>query len=100
MAKEAGSIADAQGVLRTKDSTLQAVEGPVIFRRGLSCNNDSIADSTVVNYKMLENYVATASMVPFMKGCTAEGECTTVYWPEKTKKLYGIAHKISKDCVA
>lgn len=81
-----------------KSSAQQTVEGPVAFAGGLSCGNGGIiGPNDVVNYKTLSNYVATAGIMPFFKGCAAEST-TTVIKPSSNSN--GVLHKISADCIA
>lgn len=102
ISQDAKSGAAQTGALLKSAASTQTVKGPVMFTGGLSCENSDIAGpNNVVNYKMLSNYVATAGIMPFFRGCTAEieGETKTVIRPASTD-LKGIAHKITDDCIA
>ena len=100
ISQTAQSSTGQQGALLKKSSVEQTVEGPVTFTGKLQCGNSDIAgEKDVVNYLALENYVATAGMMPFFQGCAAEGYTTKIL-PDSKNNLNGILHKISADCIA
>lgn len=70
-----------------------------MFQGALRCENPTVySGKDVVNYAALSNYVATAGMMPFFKGCS--GTEPEYVYANSSKAVKALLYPIYNDCIA